>query len=92
MESAAKKGRHFGSSPSENLFLENGASAVNSRTDFPAITVKSASRSSLTVYRLWGKKMPTICVAAGCNNQKDEGKGISLHVIPFLKTSVANKT
>ena len=35
------KRRHFGSSPSENLFLENGASDVNSRTDFPAITVKS---------------------------------------------------
>ena len=35
------KRRHFGSSPSENLFLENEASDVNSRTDFPAITVKS---------------------------------------------------
>ena len=29
------------SSPSESLFLENEASDVNSRTDFPAITVKS---------------------------------------------------
>ena len=36
-----QKRRHFGSSPSENLFLENEASDVNSRTDFPAITVKS---------------------------------------------------
>ena len=36
-----QKGRHFGSSPSENLFLENGVSDVNSRTDFPAIAVKS---------------------------------------------------
>ena len=41
MENAAKKRRHFGSSPSENLFLENGVSDVNPRTDFPAITVKS---------------------------------------------------
>ena len=31
----------FWLSPSENLFLENEASDVNSRTDFPAITVKS---------------------------------------------------
>ena len=29
--------------------------------------------------------MPTICVAAGCSNQKDEAKGISLHVIPFFE-------
>ena len=29
--------------------------------------------------------MPTIFVAAGCSNQKDEAKGISLHVIPFFK-------
>ena len=36
-----QKRRHFGSSPSDNLFLENGVSDVNSRTDFPAITVKS---------------------------------------------------
>ena len=36
-----QKRRHFGSSPSENLFLENGASDVNARTDFPAITEKS---------------------------------------------------
>ena len=35
-----KKG-YFGSSQSENLFLENGASDVSSRTDFPTITVKS---------------------------------------------------
>ena len=48
-------------------------------------TFPSASRSSLTVYRLWGKKMPTICVAAGCSNQKDKAEGISLHVIPFFE-------
>ena len=29
--------------------------------------------------------MPTICVAACCSNQKDEAKGISLHVIPFFE-------
>ena len=29
--------------------------------------------------------MPTICVAAGCSNQKDKAKGISLHVIPFFE-------
>ena len=29
--------------------------------------------------------MPTICVAAGCSNQKDEAKGILLHVIPFFE-------
>ena len=29
--------------------------------------------------------MPTIFVASGCSNQKDEAKGISLHVIPFFE-------
>ena len=29
--------------------------------------------------------MLTICVAACCSNQKDEAKGISLHVIPFFE-------
>ena len=36
-----QKRRRFCSSPRENLFLENGVSDVNSRTDFPAIAVKS---------------------------------------------------
>ena len=29
--------------------------------------------------------MPTICIAVGFSNLKDEAKGISLHVIPFLR-------
>ena len=29
--------------------------------------------------------MPTICVAAGCSNQKDEVRGVLLHVIPFFE-------
>ena len=29
--------------------------------------------------------MPTICIAAACSNQRDEAKGISLHVIPFFE-------
>ena len=29
--------------------------------------------------------MPTRCVAAGCSNQKDGTKGVSLHVIPFFE-------
>ena len=81
-----QKRRIFGSSPSENLFLENGASDVSSRTDFPAITVKSTHfLQPADLFSLFidcgGKKMPTIFVAARCSNQKDEAKGISLHVI-----------
>ena len=37
------------------------------------------------VHSLFLEEMPTICVAAGCSNQKDEVKGIMLHVIPFLE-------
>ena len=29
--------------------------------------------------------MPTICVAAGCCNHKDEAKDMSQHVIPFFE-------
>jgi len=29
--------------------------------------------------------MPTICVAAGCSNQKDNVQGTLLHEIPFFK-------
>ena len=36
-----QKGRHFGSSPSAATIGVNGTSDVNSRTLFPAITVKS---------------------------------------------------
>ena len=28
--------------------------------------------------------MPTVCVAAGCSNQKDDFQGTSLHEIPFF--------
>ena len=37
------------------------------------------------VHSLFLEKMPEVCVAAGCSNQKDEVKGISLHVIPFFE-------
>ena len=28
--------------------------------------------------------MPTVCVAPGCSNQRDESRGIALHIIPFF--------
>ena len=37
------------------------------------------------VHSLFLEEMPEVCVAAGCSNQKDEVKGISLHVIPFFE-------
>ena len=37
------------------------------------------------VHSFFLEEMPEVCVAAGCSNQKDEVKGISLHVIPFLE-------
>ena len=54
---------------------------------FLATSVKSTQfhLPSLDVSRLRAKEMPTICVAAGCSNQKDEAQGISLHVIPFFE-------
>ena len=41
--------------------------------------------SSAIIHSLFLEEMPTICVAAGCSNQKDEAKGISQHVIPFFE-------
>ena len=37
------------------------------------------------IFRLCAKEMPTICVAAGCSNQKDDVQGTLLHEIPFFK-------
>lgn len=45
---------------------------------FPALTVKSLYFTSLAPI---GKKMPTVCIAAGCSNQKDAS---ALRVILLL--------
>ena len=51
-------------------------------TDIKYRRVFSRSSTSQLIKLL--RRMPTVCVALGCSNQRDESRGIALHIIPFF--------
>ena len=80
-----QKRHNFGSSLSEATVRVSGISDVSSRTYLFPRNLREINKIPLIISLLCTKEIPTICIAAGCHDQKDEAQGILQNVSPCFE-------